>query len=65
LITSIQAVNTACNYRTHYHLVLSHKTYQNQEICYVIISYCYVKKTFVSRNKFPLVKVARNTKKFR
>jgi len=25
--TSIQAGNTACNYRTHYHLVLSHKTY--------------------------------------
>jgi len=24
--TSIQAGNTACNYRTHYHLVLSHIT---------------------------------------
>jgi len=23
--TSIQAGNTACNYRTHHHLVLSHK----------------------------------------
>ena len=54
--TSIQAGNTACNYRTHYHLVLSHKTNQNQGICYVT-------KTFVTRNKFPLVKVARNTKK--
>jgi len=26
--TSIQAGNTACNYKTHYHLVLLHKTYQ-------------------------------------
>jgi len=54
--TSIQAGNTACNHRTHYHLVLSHKTYQNQGICYVT-------KTFVARNKFAHVKVARNTKK--
>jgi len=27
--TSILADNTACNYRTHYHLVLSRKSYQN------------------------------------
>jgi len=33
--TSMQAGNTECNYRTHYHIVLSHKTYQNQGICYV------------------------------
>jgi len=39
-----------------YHLMLSHKTYKNQGICYVT-------KTFVARNKFPYVKVARNTKK--
>ena len=38
------AGNTACNYRTPYHLVLSHKTYQNQRICYVTIAYCYVTK---------------------
>ena len=63
LLTSIQAGNTACNYRTHYHLVLSHKTYQNQGICYVTIAYCYITKTFVARNKFTHVKVARNTKK--
>jgi len=48
--TSIQASNTACNYRTHYHLVLSRKTYQNQGICYVTIGYCYVRETFVARN---------------
>jgi len=42
--TSIQTGNTACNYRTHYHLVLSHKTYQNQGICYITIAYCYVTK---------------------
>ena len=42
--TSIQAGNTACNYRTHYHLVLLHKTNQNQGICYVKIAYCYVAK---------------------
>jgi len=36
--------------------VLSHRTYQNKGICYVT-------KTFVARNKFPHVKVARNTKK--
>jgi len=35
--------------------VLSHKTYQNQGICYVT-------KTFVARNEFPHVKVARNIK---
>jgi len=35
--------------------VLSHKTYQNQGICYVT-------KTFVTRNKVPHLKVARNTK---
>ena len=61
--TSIQAGNTAYNYRTHYHLVLSHETYQNRGICYVTIAYCYVTKMFVARNKFPHVKVARNTKK--
>jgi len=43
--------------------VLSHKTYQNQGIYYVTIAYCYVTKTFVARNKFPHVKVARDTKK--
>jgi len=37
--TSTLAGNTACNYRTHYHLVLSHKTYQNQGICYIILCY--------------------------
>jgi len=42
--TSIQAGNTACNYRTHRHLVLSHKTYQNQGIGYVTIAYCYITK---------------------
>jgi len=36
--------------------VLSHKTYQNQGICYVT-------ETLVARNKFPHVKVAHNTKK--
>jgi len=36
--------------------MLSHKTYQNQGICYVT-------KMFVARNKFPYVKVTRNTKK--
>jgi len=36
--------------------VLSHKTYQNRGICYVT-------KTFVACNKFPHVKVTRNTKK--
>jgi len=45
------------------HLVLSHKTYQNQGICYAKIGYCYVTKTFVVHNKFPHVKVARSTKK--
>jgi len=43
--------------------VLSHKTYQNQDICYITIAYCYVTKTLVARNKFPHVKVTRNTKK--
>jgi len=43
--------------------VLSHKTDQNQGICYVTTAYCYVTKSFVARNKFPHVKVARNTKK--
>jgi len=43
--------------------MLLHKTYQNQGICYVTIAYCYVTKTFVARNKFPYVKVARNTEK--
>ena len=42
---------------------IKHKTYQNKGICYVTIAYCYVTKTFVARNKFPHVKVARNTKK--
>ena len=54
------------NYGTHhYHLVLSHKTYQNQGICdvRVAVAYCHVTKMFVARNKFPHVKVARNTKK--
>jgi len=60
-LTSIQAANTACNYRTH--LLLSHYTYQNEGICYVKIAYCYVTKTFVARNKYPHVKVVRNTKK--
>jgi len=46
-----------------YHLVLSHKTYQNQGICYFTIAYCYVTKTFVAHKKCPHVKVARNTKK--
>jgi len=32
--------NTAWNYRTHYYLVLSHKTYQNQGICYVTKNVC-------------------------
>jgi len=59
----MQAGNTACNYRTRYRLVLSHKTYQNQGISDFTIAYCYVSKTFVARNKFPHVKVARNTKK--
>jgi len=59
--TPIQAGNGACNYRTHYHLVLSHETYQNQGICYVTISYCYVAKTFVACNKFLHVKVACDT----
>jgi len=36
---------TLCNYRTHYDLVLSHKTYQNQGICYITIAYYYVTKT--------------------
>jgi len=40
--------------------MLSHKTYQNQGICYVTIVYYYVTKTFVARNKFYH---ARNTKK--
>jgi len=49
--------------RTHYHFVLSHKTYQNQGICYATIAnYCHITKTFVARSKFPHVKVARNTK---
>ena len=61
--TSIQAGNTACNCGTHCHLVLSHKAYQNQGICYFTIVYCYVTKAFVARNKFPHVKVARNTTK--
>jgi len=43
--------------------MLSHKTYQNQGICYITIAYCYVTKIFVARHKFPHVKVARNTKK--
>jgi len=43
--------------------VLSHKTNQNQEICYITIAYCYITKTFVARNKFPHVTVACNTKK--
>ena len=47
----------------HYHLVSSHKTYQNQGICYVTIACCYLTKTYVALNKFPRVKVARNTKK--
>ena len=63
LVYIIQAGSTACNCRTHYHLVLSHKTYQNQWIYYVRIAYFYIIKTFVARNKFPHVKVARNTKK--
>jgi len=42
--TSLQAGNTVCNNRTHYHLVLSHKIDQNQGICYVTIAYCYVTK---------------------
>jgi len=36
--TPMRAGNTKCNYRTHYHLVLSHKTDQNQGICYVTIA---------------------------
>jgi len=48
---------------THYHLVLLHKTYQNQGICYVTVAYGYATKMFVARNKFPHVKVAHNTKK--
>jgi len=36
--------------------VLSHKTHQNQGICYVT-------KMFAVRNKFPRMKVARNTEK--
>jgi len=43
--------------------VLSHKTNQNQGILYVTIAYCYVTKTYVARNKYPHVKVARNTTK--
>jgi len=46
-----------------YHLVLSHKTYQNQGISYVIIAYCYVTKTFVARNKYHHVNVAHNVKR--
>jgi len=52
----MQAGDIACNYRTHYHLVLSHKTDQIQGICYVT-------KMFVARNNNPHVKLARNTKK--
>jgi len=59
----MQAGSTACNYKTYYHLVLSHKTYQNHGVCYITIAYFYVTKTFVAHNKFPHVKVARNTKK--
>jgi len=43
--------------------VLSHKTYQNQGICYATIAYCYVTKLFVARKKIPHVKMARNTTK--
>jgi len=43
--------------------LLSHYTYQNEGICYVKIAYCYVTKTFVARNKYPHMKVVRNTKK--
>ena len=46
----------------YYHVVLSHKNYQNQGICYVTIAYCYVTKAFVARTKYPPVKVACNTK---
>jgi len=60
-MTTLRATTGLCI--THYDLVLSHKTYQNQGICYATIAYCYVTKTFVVRNKFPHVKVARNTKK--
>jgi len=38
--TSIQAGNTVYKYRTHYDLALSHKTDQNQRICYVAKAYC-------------------------
>jgi len=57
------ATMRASSYRAHYYFVLSHKTYQNQGICYVTIAYSFVTKTFVAHNKFPHVKVARNTKK--
>ena len=30
--------------RSHYHLMLSHKTYQNLGICFVTIAYCYITK---------------------
>jgi len=43
--------------------VLSHKTCQNQGICYITIAYCYVtKKRLWPATKFH-VKVARKTKK--
>ena len=54
--TSIQAGNMACNYRTHYHLVLLHKFIK-------ITGFVTSQKTFVTRNKFPLVKEARNARK--
>jgi len=44
-------------------LMLLHKTYQNQGICYITIPYCYVTRMLLARNKFPCVKGARNTKK--
>ena len=59
----MQAGNTVCNYGTHYHLVLSHKTHRKQGICYVTIANCYITKTFAAGNKYPDVKVTRGTKK--
>jgi len=40
----MQAGNTAYNYRAHYHLVLSHKTNQNQGLSYDTIACSYITK---------------------